>query len=54
MSRDKSIVQSNPRVAANRHRNGIEQTAAADLENNRRARIRGEEPTEYVPLWKRV
>lgn len=48
-----SITQTNPRIAQNRHRNGIEQTAAAELEANRRARIRGEKTAEYVPLWKR-
>lgn len=49
----KPIVQRSQRVAENRHQNGIEQAAAADLDNNRRARARGEEVAEYVPLWKR-
>ena len=40
------------RVTENRHRLGIEQTAARDLADARRARANGE-PVEYVPLWRR-
>jgi hypothetical protein len=40
------------RISQNRHVLAVEQNAARDLEEARRARATGEDP-EYVPLWRR-
>lgn len=52
MSGSRMSDGSRNRIAENRHRLGVEQVAAQDLADARRARANGEE-AEYVPLWRR-